>query len=518
MATTFSRRSLGDLPFDFWAFWTGQGISTLGSSFTVFALPLLIFQLTGSAVNLSLSMAISYLPSVAMGLLVGAWVDRMNRKALMIILNALFAVSVASIPAAAFTGHLSIIWIYGVQLVNAIMRLFFTSASMAAIPSLVERDRLVAANGRIQASYSAMSVIGPILAGGLAAVVPLPALLLVDSASYLVGAGALLLVRRSFNLHTERPTAQQSVRTDVMEGLRFVLGHPVLRTISIMMALVNFFSMIVPAQLVFYAKTHVHAANTEVGVLFAANAVGVFILALLAGPLRRHWPFSRIALGLLEIQGVVTIVLAQVHIFWLALPLLALWQGLSTLFSINTTSLRQILTPNRLLGRVVMVANVFGSIAIPLGTLAGGYAIQQTGHIGWVFSAVGVAIFTIPVIFSFTALGRAEQYIPEEKIGHSRPSAVNLSEPPAGDSRVRLRAELVSLAWAAEAITREVGDLAEDDGHQVEQSLDRIRRSVDDVNRRWGAVEEYACHDLDAPADTERGQVDGGTVTGRSMT
>lgn len=492
MATSSARRSIADLPFDFWAFWTGQGISTLGSSFSGFAVPLLIFQMTGSAVNLSISMAISYLPSIAIGLLVGAWVDRMNRKRLMIILNLVFAASVASIPLAAFTDHLSIFWIYGVQLVNAITRLFFTSASMAAIPSLVERDRLVAANGRIQASYSAMTVVGPILAGGLAAFVPLPSLLLIDSASYLVGAGALLLVRRSFNLHHERPAEPQTVRADVMEGLRFVLGHPVLRNISIMMALVNFFSMVVPAQLVFFAKAHLHAANTEVGILFAANAVGVFVLSLMAGPLRRHWPFSRIALGLLEIQGVVTIVLAQVHVFWLAVPLLALWQGLSTLFSINTTSLRQILTPNRLLGRVVMVASVFGSIAIPLGTLAGGFAIQESGHIAWVFTGIGVAIFAIPIIFSFTALGHAERYIPEDTIRYGK-AAVETEPTISGDGRdrARLRAELVSLGWTAEKISDAVRELAEGDGRQLDETLAGVRKGVEDIERRWHAVEAY---------------------------
>lgn len=490
MADTSTRRTLGGLPFDFWAFWTGQGISTLGSSFSGFAVPLLIFQLTGSAVNLSLSMAISYLPSITIGLLVGAWVDRMNRKAVMVVLNVLFAVSVSSIPLAAFTGHLSVLWIYGVQLANAVMRLFFTSASMAAIPSLVERDRLVVANGRIQASYSAMTVIGPILAGGLAAFVPLPSLLLVDALSYLVGACALLLVRRSFNLHDERPVAAQTVRGDVMEGLRFVLGHPVLRNISIMMALVNFFSMIVPAQLVFFAKNHLHAANTEVGILFAANAVGVFVLSLMAGPLRRHWPFSRIALGLLEIQGVVTIILAQVHIFWLALPLLALWQGLSTLFSINTTSLRQILTPNRLLGRVVMVAGVFGSIAIPLGTLAGGYAIQQTGHIAWVFSAAGIAIFAIPIVFSFTALGHAEQYIPEEKITYGKaPRESARSARTDSEALARRRAELVTLGWTADAISREVQRLVEGNGWDPDEVLDEIGDNVDEIVRRWHAIE-----------------------------
>lgn len=395
---------------DFWVFWGGQAVSTLGSSFTGFALPLLIFKLTGSAVNLGASMAVAYLPYLLFGLIIGAWTDRLDRKRLMIVVNVMFAVTIGVIPATAALGHLSIGLIYCVQFVSATLRLFFTSAAFAAIPSLVPRNRLVTANGRMQASYSAMSVIGPILAGGLAAFLPLPSLLVIDSTSYLVSALALLTVRSGFN-EIARPHGPGSIRAEVKEGLAFVFGHPVLRSVSIMMALVNFASMTVAAQLVFFAKVQLHATTTEVGLLFAANAVGVLLLTLFAGALRRRLPFSRVTLGLLEIQGFVTIVIAQLHLFWAVLPLIALWQGLGVLFSINTTSLRQEVTPNHLLGRVVTTANVLGGAVIPLGTLAGGFAIQRTGNIALVFSAIGVIVFVLPILFSFSPLGHAERYL-----------------------------------------------------------------------------------------------------------
>ena len=92
-----------------------------------------------------------------------------------------------------------------------------------------------------------------------------------------------------------------------------------------------------------------------------------------AGRLRRHWPFSRVALGILEIQGVVTILVAQMHIFWAVVPLIALWQGLGMLFTINTTSLRQTVTPNHLLGRVV--ATAASAIGLPLAWQHGGTSI-----------------------------------------------------------------------------------------------------------------------------------------------
>jgi len=410
----WNRASIAGLDLDFWRFWAGQAISTLGSSFTAFALPLLIFQLTGSALNLSISVAVSYVPSILFGLPVGAWVDRMNRKRVMTTVNLLLAASVASVPLMAASGHLTVEWIYAMQFATATCRVFFPSASFAAIPSLVPKDQLVAANGRIQASYSLMSVFGPLLAGGLAGFAPISSLLVVDAASYLAAAGALLLVHRSFNLAGGRPAVKQSIRRDVLEGLSFIFGHPVLRNISIMMAMVNFVSMTVAGQLVYFAKVQLHATNQQVGLLFSANAVGILLLSLAAGPLRRHWPFSRVALGLLEIQGFVVIILAQFHIFWAVLPLIALWQGLGVLFTINTTSLRQTLTPNHLLGRVVATSSVLGGVLIPFGSLLGGFAIARTGDVGLVFSVIGALVFLIAIAFSFTALGHAERYLPRD--------------------------------------------------------------------------------------------------------
>jgi MFS family permease len=503
------RTSLGDLSLDFWFFWTGQAISTLGSSFTVFALPLLVFRLTGSALNLSVSTAVSYLPVLLFGLVIGAWVDRMDRKRVMLGVNLLLALSVGSIPLADATGHLSVVWIYAAQFCTSSIRLFFTAAQFAAIPSLVPRDRLVTANGRIQASYSAMSVIGPLLAGALSAFLPLSALLVVDACSYIVSASALLLVRRSFNAQGA-PPPRHSIRSDISEGVRFIFGHPVLRNISLMMLFVNFASQTVASQIVYFSKVQLSASNTEVGLMFSANAVGMFALSMLAGPLRRSWPFSRVALGLLEIQGFMTILIAQLHIFWLVVPLLAMWQGVGTLFSINTTSVRQTITPNYLLGRVVSTAGVLGGAVIPFGTLAGGYAIQRTHNISLVFSVIGVAVFLIPVIFSFTALGRAERYLPDEAVpgpastgtlatwvraastadteeasDHTAPSTTIASLSP---EEVRaVEASLDGIYESSREIIRALDRLpdASPDPERLQSTLATVRSDIEDITYHW---------------------------------
>jgi MFS family permease len=399
---------------DFWKFWTGQAISALGDSFSGFALPLLVYTLTGSAINLAISTAAYMLPYLLFGLFIGAWSDRVERKRLMILVDLGRAIVLATIPAMFFFGFLSVWWIYAVSFITSTLGIFFDSAEFAAIPSLVTNsDDLVTANGRIQASYSAARIVGPLLAGVLVAFMPIPDLILFDALSFVVSAISLGLIVRSFNV--SRPRRTTTVRQDVGEGLRYVLRHPVLRNISIMMALVNFFGTTVQSQMILFSKQHLGATDSQVSLLFSAGSAGVILLSLLAGVLRKWWPFSKVALGSLLVSGVLTIVLAFTPFYWLALPIWALISGLGTLFNINTSSLRQAIVPNEMLGRVVSIAGVLAWSAIPLGSLLGGWAIEQTGSVVMVFAAIGLIRVLIPITFSLTPLGHAEDYLPKKE-------------------------------------------------------------------------------------------------------
>jgi MFS family permease len=134
---------------DFWKFWAGQTISNLGSSFTQWAVPLLVYQLTHSAVNLGIATAATFLPYLMFGLLIGAWMDRVDRKRAMIALDWLNTIVILSIPLVATFGHLTVWWIYAVTFLQSTIFIAFSAGEFAAIPSLVSTDDLVTANGRI---------------------------------------------------------------------------------------------------------------------------------------------------------------------------------------------------------------------------------------------------------------------------------------------------------------------------------------------------------------------------------
>jgi MFS family permease len=406
---------------DFAKFWVGQTISNLGSSVTLFALPLLVFKLTGSPLNLGATSATSFLPYLLFGLVIGAWVDRVDRKRLMIASDIVRALLVATIPLLADAGQLRVEWIYVLAFLQSTVTIAFDSAEFAAIPSLVEsKDDLVTANGRIQASYYAAQVAGPLLAGLLIAAISVQQVFWIDAASFALSAVSLAMVRRRFNIEreadgdeaAERP--RRAIFRDVADGLRYVLGHPVLRNISAMMAIINLVMSSIYAQLVLFAKDRLAATDTQVGLLYSAGSIGVVALSLLAGPLRKRWPFSKVALSALVLDGLMTVALSFTRWYWLALPLWALSSGLGILFNINTGSLRQQIVPNEMLGRVISIAGVLAWSAIPVGTILGGLAIERTGNVALIFGIIGALVVVVALAFSLSPIGHAERYLEPE--------------------------------------------------------------------------------------------------------
>jgi MFS family permease len=407
----FRRASQDGSGADFWIFWAGQTISNFGNAITLLVIPLLIFKLTGSALNLAIGTAAVFLPYLLFGLWIGAAVDRLDRRKVMIVADIGRALMLVTIPFLADAGLLHVWWVYAVGFMNSTLGIAFNTAEFASIPHLVDRNNLVSANGRIQASYSISTVAGPLLAGVFLGFVRPETVLFLDGFTFVISIVSLLLIRRSLNPPGQAERAPTRLRSDVVEGLRYVWGHPVLRAISIMMALINFVGATTAAQIVFFAKERFHASDGHVSLLYSAGGAGVILLSLSAGALRRRWSFGRVALGALAIDGLLTAAFALTPNYWVALPLWGLAGGFGILFNINTGSLRQLIVPDHLLGRVSSVAGVLAWSGIPLGSFLGGLAIEWSGSVVDVFAIIGILIAIIAAAFSFSALGHADDFL-----------------------------------------------------------------------------------------------------------
>lgn len=368
---------------DFARFWAAESISAVGSQITAVALPLLAaLWLGASPMSVGVLTAASGLPHLLFGLFAGAWVDRLRRRPIMIAADIGRAALLATIPLAAWLGALRIELLIAVAFFDGAFRVFFDIAYMAYVPTLVSRGHLVEANSKLEASASGAQVIGPALGGMLVRLLGAPIAILVDALTFLASAVFLAGVR--VQEPAPAPTSDASLLREVAHGLGVLWRSGTLRALALASAVMNFGAFVFFAVYVLYLTRTLELDPGAVGLVFALGGVGALIGSLVAGPVRARFGIGPTLVGSLVLFGVfgLTIPLAVVFPAY-ALPLILvseLMQWVMVLvFDINAVSLRQAITPDRLLGRVngTMRFVVWG--LRPAGSLLGGYLGSRIG-------------------------------------------------------------------------------------------------------------------------------------------
>lgn len=383
---------------DFPLYFAAQTISRFGSSFTLFGLPLLVFSLTGSAMGLAITSVTGFLPFLMFGLFAGAWVDRTNRKRVLVLASLSRGLVIAVIPVLAANDALTVWALYAVSFANTSLGVVSVAVENTVPPRLVPRNRLMAANGRLQSSYSIAQALGPLMAGVLVGGgMPVPAVFGFDAVSFVVAAACFALVRAQFNDSPEN--ARSSLFQDVRQGLRYVLGHDLLRNIAIVAALINFFGGTISTQLVYFARNTFDASDWQIGVLFAGGSVGTATVLLFAGRITRRLSLQAATLGAMLFWSVLVLGMAISHSFWLTLIFWSAAFGMPMLFAVRTLTLRQSIVDDRMLGRVQMFGHVLAESMLPLGVLAGAWIIESTGEIAAVYAGIATVVAVVVGLF-----------------------------------------------------------------------------------------------------------------------
>jgi MFS family permease len=392
---------------EFFTFWVGQAISDLGTSFTQFALPLLVFKLTDSPINLGLTTSFVFLPYLLFGLIIGAWVDRSDRKRLMVYTNLLRGIIIGSIPLLASINLLSVVWLYIVAFTSSTLGIFFGAARPAVIPSLVGKDKalIIKANSRIMATYSLASVVGPILAGLVIANAPFETAFLVDSASFFISALSLFIIKTAFNSKNSiTAKAKNGLWGEIVEGLSYLWYQPILRYITLLATGVSFFFTLATAQVVLLAKQHYQASDEQVSLFYTAAGIGAFIFSLLVGRFPRKWSAGRTAIITMLVSGALTATMGVNQWFIIGLGLYALGSGCGVIFNIQVSSLIQLDVPNELLGRVTNTSKVLAWAITPLGALIGGLLAEILNDAGTLYLLSGLCFLVFTSLFFITPL------------------------------------------------------------------------------------------------------------------
>jgi hypothetical protein len=329
------------------------------------------------------------------------------------------ALLILTIPLAYLTGVLTLAQLILVGFAVGVLTVFFDVAYQAYLPSLIGREDLVEGNSKLEFSRSAAGLLGPGLGGLLVDLFRAPVAMLVDAASFL--ASALFLASINDRAAAAAPmsgtttamdesggsvTARGAMRREIAEGLRFVFGHPVLRTIGAATATSNLFSSIGGAAFMLFAINELQMSPALIGLAFSLGSVGGLLASLVAGPLSRRFGVGRVIVATVALGGPFefAVGLGSAGADALNLALIAAagfaMGGSGTIYNINQVSLRQAITPEAMSGRMNATMRWFVWGTMPIGSIIGGIIGETLGVRAAIFiGGAGASLAFIPLLF-----------------------------------------------------------------------------------------------------------------------
>ena len=388
---------------DFRRLWVSLTITSFGAQVTNLALPLTAaLLLHATPLQMGILIALETLPFALVSLHAGVLLDRVRKLPIVIASNLARGVALLAIPAAAFTDALSIEILYGVGFFCGVQNVVGGAAYQVLLAKLAGRDRLVEANAKIALGETSSALVGPGLAGGLIQLLTAPFAILLDAITFLLSALMLRKVRAPEDVPDIGPRG--SMWAEIAEGLKLVWGNRTLFALAWLSALWQFLHHMQIAVLILFATRELSLSAGAIGLTYMFGGLGCVIAAAFAERLT-----ARLGVGPIIIHGLILTALAWQAFgliggpVWLATLLLGLAMFVfdfgGVLYGINYLSLRQAITPDRLLGRMTATMRFLTVAAAPFGSLVGGAlatgiglrgTLLTVGVLGLVLSAAAV--------------------------------------------------------------------------------------------------------------------------------
>lgn len=375
---------------DFLHLWSAETVSQLGSQVTQLALPVVaVTMLAATPFQMGVLTALETLAFLVVGLPAGAWVDRWRRKRVLVTNDLVRMVALATLPVAWAMGALTLPQLFVVAAVTGTATVFFDVAYQSYLPNLVAKDQIVDGNGKLETSRAVAQVAGPGVTGVLLRVVSAPILIAGDALSFLLSAFFIGRIRHP-DVVPDRAT-RRPLRTEIGEGLSFVVRHPLLRRIVGSTATFNLFSSFTSTLLVLYVLRTLGLSESTLGLVLSAGAVGGLVGAVTAAPFAR-WvgegraiPLS--CLVIVPFEALTPLATVGAPAVLLVIGTFGVSWGVVA-YNITQVSFRQRLCPPALLGRMNASVRflVFGTM--PLGGLIGGTLGSWLGVVPTLWIAV----------------------------------------------------------------------------------------------------------------------------------
>ncbi|SMF48334.1 putative MFS family arabinose efflux permease [Cellulosimicrobium cellulans J34] len=363
--------------------------SNVGDGIALAAGPLLVASQTDSAFLVALAALLQRLPWLLLGLWAGAIADRVDRRAVVMVANALRALVVVALCVLLGTGHVSIGAVLAVMFLYGVAEVFADSASQTLLPMLVEPRDLGTGNARLQAGFlAANQLLGPPVGAFLFALGAIwPFVVQVVCVAL-----AVVLVARIASQPPPAREVRTHVRQDIAEGLRWIAANAPVRTLALVILVFNVTWAAPWGVLVKYALDHLDMGEVGFGLLTTASAVGGIVGVASFGWLERRARLSTIMRVCLSLEVLMHLVLALTTTGWVALVVMVVFGAYAFVWGTVSNTIRQRAVPGEFQGRVGSVYGVcvFGGLVV--GQALGGVLAQAWG-------------ITAPFWFAFVGAG-----------------------------------------------------------------------------------------------------------------
>jgi DHA3 family macrolide efflux protein-like MFS transporter len=399
----------------FFAIWGGQAISLVGSRAMEFAIVWWLTQETGSATVLAVSALMWAVPQVVLGPLIGAYVDRLDRRLVMIGSDVMTALAAVWLAFLFWTGDIRVWHIYVAMFVRAVSGCFQWPAMQASTALMVPDEHLTRISGLNQTMQGALNIVGPPLGAALVAVLPLQSVLMMDVATMALAVMPLCFVRIPQPRRDDVAARKPSVWSDVREGFRYVWGWPGLFAIVVMAMLLNFIGGPAFTLVPLLVTDHFGGGALELGWMESSFGVGMLVGGLVLGTWGGFRRRVYTALSALALSGLAMAVIgaAPAHLFWVAVGAQFASGALNALTNGPFMALMQAAVAPEKQGRVFAVVASLCSAAYPLslliaGPLADGFGVRPWYVAGGLLtSAIGVGSLFVPTIVAVEENGHA---------------------------------------------------------------------------------------------------------------
>jgi MFS family permease len=385
-------------------FWLGQGISSIGNSFGMLALPLLVLQATGSVTQMGLVTGTFGVGQLIAGIFAGIIIDRFDRRHLMMMCDLGRAILYGAIPVAWWLAGPQLWLIYVVAGVGAVLGNTFAVGNITALANLVEKHQITDANGRMQGTYSVAFLVGPMLAGFVSNQFGPTAAVGIDAFTFLASVASLAVIRLRTTPREMSPTPEGRFE-GLIAGLRFVWREPVMRWLTVLLGIYSFLSFAGLDLFVYHLKNNLGQSDNTVGLVLGVSSVGGIVGAIIAARLRRRYGFAICWLGSSVLQA---IALGAIGIFPYLITItamLAFFQIANSIKGIMSMSLRQEITPDYLLGRVTSAFWMFLNMPGPIGAAVMTAFAERSGA-PLAIGVMGIGGVVLAVIGFFTPIAK----------------------------------------------------------------------------------------------------------------